>query len=423
MWFSLAMLVQINAAAALAYVDVEVFFSQNVTFRLLSILFPLAVLVWVHLTPSLSTQAGELFRRCRGTDRPQWSFNPTEWHFALWVGLASVVILWLYCREVPISRSGLAAVLTRLEESAIAREESLKLLDKAWLRYAYLLHMSVLGPFLAAVIFVWRPREYTLRWLRLPLILLITGTTMFTGARSPAGVLLLGLAIIYLLKKGVRRGGLAIGASAFVALLVATVLSVFRQAELEVTSIDVYKEALARGIFRRTFVVPFEGGLWTNLYAEEYGLRGVHNIRPLAFKLGCDYESLPNLVGLEFAPRALESVSANTCFLFDLQASFGLPAGWAVALVLLCVLDAALYFFRDLSPGVLLVLMGMFLLCALSLISCSYTTCLISHGLLPVVVLAISFSWFFRKSTAFRLSQARLRQSRSGTLPLSYLKR
>lgn len=398
MWFSLVMLLEINGAAALAYIDEQVFFDQNRLFRLLAVLFPLGVMLWVHLTPRLSAQAAELFGRCRTTDRPGWNLSVAERQFAVWIVLASACVLFFYCRKVPIRQSGLVAVLSQFEESALARDESLKLLESPWLRYAYLLHMAVLGPFLAAAVFLWHPRERVLRWLRLPLIAALVVSVMLTGARAPAGALLLGLAIIYLLRKGIRRGGLAIGMTASAALLIATTLTVFRQAETEVMSADVYGDFLVHGIFRRTFVVPFETGLWTNLYAEEYGLRGVQNIRPLAVLFGHDYEWLSNVVALEFAPNALESCSANTCFLFDFQASFGLVAGWGVSLMLLCLLDSVLYLFRGLSSGMLLICAGMFLLRVQSLISSSYTACLVSHGLLPVVGLATVYSWVGRRS-------------------------
>ena len=158
----------------------------------------------------------------------------------------------------------------------------------------------------------------------------------------------------------------------------------------DVSTTDSYLEA--------TVIVESLRALGDEWATSEYGLRSVENIRPLALLFGYDYKYLASTICLEYIPGALETGNANTCFLFDLQASFGLYAGWAVSLALLCLLDPILYIFRRLSSGMLIVCTGMFLLCTHSLVSGAYTTVLISHGLLPMVTLAILYLWFVQRS-------------------------
>jgi len=182
---------------------------------------------------------------------------------------------------------------------------------------------------------------------------------------------------------------LALAATA--GLTIASAMSLLREGRFDELTVEKVVETSVGPITNRVFVMPFETGLFTVLYSQERGLLGVSNIRPLALLFGYEYEHLANKVALEYYSNALESGSANTCFLFDLQASFGLFGGWLIALVLLCVLDYALNLLRRVSPGIVPVFTTVFLVCTYGLISCAYTTSLISHGLLPTVALAWCF--------------------------------
>jgi hypothetical protein len=84
------------------------------------------------------------------------------------------------------------------------------------------------------------------------------------------------------------------------------------------------------------------------------------------------------------------TVSANTSFIFDFQASFGLFGGWAVSLVCICLLDYSILLLRRLQGPTLLALTAAFLTAQHSLVSSAFTTCLSTHGILLIAVVA----WF-----------------------------
>jgi hypothetical protein len=112
---------------------------------------------------------------------------------------------------------------------------------------------------------------------------------------------------------------------------------------------------------------------------------------------------------MEFMPNVMDSCNANTCFLFDLQASFGLAVGWMLAFLLLCSLDCMLLFFRPLTPGMLIACMSTFLLCTVSLLSAAFSVCLISHGIAVSAGLAVMYGFCFRSSQAYGDCPDRLR--------------
>lgn len=403
-WFSVCMMLLINAGAAWASIEGDAQMDYPVAFRVLSITFPLGVLFWVFLSPHLTAVAGDVLARCRSSDLPKWRLSQSEKYFVTLLGALVSIVLVCYCREVSIDRLGLSAILSQRSDAAMSREESLKLLSSDWLRYGYTLHMCVFGPLLACVATLWFPRKS--RWLVLPVLLVLTLSVMLSGARSAAGFLLVSLAIAHLVRKGLRRGCAAVGLSALVAMLMATLLSIYREASADSLSMDTVMSAMTGGIAERVFVVPFEMGISTMRYAQDHGLLGIHNIRPLTVLFDCDFVSLPNEVFREFYARkfvmAVDSGYANCCFLFDFQASFGLPGGWLVSLAVLAPLDLSLLWFRRLPPGLLIACLATFLLGTFSLISGAYTTCLISNGLVPTLALVGAYVQFFSRLSAGR---------------------
>ena len=88
------------------------------------------------------------------------------------------------------------------------------------------------------------------------------------------------------------------------------------------------------GLYERVFVLPFETGAYTIAAAEQYNFFQGDNIRPLAILRDTPYLNLSNKIYLDYYHRDGLPVtgSANTCFLFDFQASFGIVGGWLAAL-------------------------------------------------------------------------------------------
>ena len=65
-WFALAMLIRINGAAAFQGPDMDWQLYRAGTFRLLTLSFPLGVMLWVMMTPRLSSIARAYSRRTFG---------------------------------------------------------------------------------------------------------------------------------------------------------------------------------------------------------------------------------------------------------------------------------------------------------------------------------------------------------------------
>jgi hypothetical protein len=323
-------------------------------------------------------------------------------------GFAAFVILSAYLAVVPVQKSGLVMILTNPVASAGAREESLKLIAFAPLRYAYLWHMEILAPILVVLVgFGIRNGPAGRNLVKWSLLGALFLSVMISGARGPAGSLMIALGFAYLMRNGLLKGGRALVAALAFAILLALVLSILRDGQLDHLSPALVWRYLSDGLFERICVTPYETGVMTNLYAEQNGLLGITNIRPLALIFGQDYVALPNLVGLSYMYAKVSSVSANTSFLFDLQASFGIWPGWAVSGVALCALDALMVFFKRLNGLVLVAFYATFFAFLLALVSSAYTTTLITHGVLPTAFLAAFWAKQHRRAIAGREPEER----------------
>ena len=144
-----------------------------------------------------------------------------------------------------------------------------------------------------------------------------------------------------------------------------------------------YYESIAT----RAFVVPFETGVRTLAYTDETGLPGIRSNRLLATLYGEQHVNLPRVVYQKTFPGITDTGSINTCFLFDLQASYGIWMGWLIALPLLMVLDLVMLAFKIARGRLLVAFYATFLVSTLYLISSAYTTALVTGGILTSVAL------------------------------------
>lgn len=403
LWFCTAMLVTISPAAAFANSELDRGLEGAGILRLGVLTFPLVIVAWIALTPRLSSIASTLYRTCHSHPAPK--FDMTDKATVGVIACISIGILVVYLATVPLRSLGLVAIFTNPENAALAREHSLKLLSSSFVKYAFLFHCAVLAPVLIGLMFLWKPRGAGFRgilWgIAVPLLFL---SVVPTGARSPAARLLLALAIVYVFRKGVIRRGAVLPLAALAGGLFVTFLTVARNGMISELSVDLMAKFMHTGVFNRLFIIPFKTGILTNLYAQEHGLLGVSGIRPLAMLAGADYLNVPNVVALTYGRNPLASSSANTSFLFAFQACFGMWAGWGVSAILLCGLDYVLHFFRGLKPALLPAFLATLLTATLSLLSSAYTTCLLSHGILPCVALATAVQfvsqWLARRKPA-----------------------
>ena len=404
MWVSMVFCVCISGAAAFGsdYVNGRLVCYEEL--RVLTVIFPIPILLWTIATPGLSRVSRSLYSRCRYPSFGVKVLTRPERFTVLIVAVFAGAIIAGYLNTVPLRNTGLYAIFLDPANSAMARENSLKLLSSQLVKYAYSMHLAVLAPILFALIansLSWRPNA--LNCMRSAVLGLVLVSVILTGARAPAAAFVLLLGIICLLRYGIFSGGLALMVAAPVGVVAVTIHTILREGHAITLSMEMLKMYLIDGLLGRILVAPFKTGLWTNLYAQEFGLVGFSSIRPLALLVGVEFIDMPNLVGLAYAPPSLSSISCGTCFLFDCQASFGLVQGWLISAVLLCSLDSLLILFSRLNGALLVSLISAFLLSLLSLTSAAFTPSLLSHGIVPIAMLALGCGLIFRVSLLERI--------------------
>jgi len=396
-WVGLSILFQIGFVAAFTGNEINVYLIHAKEFRILSILFFGVLPLWCMCTPQMNRLAESYWHRCKTAYHSSVIANREYKKILLAFGIVSFFVLAYYLLTVPFHKTGLYAIFFTPELSAIAREESLKLVADPLLRYSFSFYLKVFAPLLVGTLFLMRTKWWGLKILKATMIVLVIIFAMLPGARANAAGLLLVVGIIYLLTKGIQRGAFLIGILGSFAMILATAQTVMREgAGLSLSTILSY---FSGGIFYRTFVSPFETGIWSNIYAQNHEFLSISVIRPLAVVFGIDHVNLPNLVGLYFNPDAIESISMGTAFLFDFQTAFGLYCGWIISLLLLLLLDFSLLAFRSLPDRSLPVFLGAFLTALfMSLPAASFTTSLITHGIVPIIFVAILFGLFLRRT-------------------------
>lgn len=398
-WCAMLMTIMINGAAAFspstyAYPggpELQALSSID-AFRLLSLIFPTIVFGIALITPKYSTIAKEIYQETASTSDHSTKAVFSRSH-AWALGLLSIlggVLLLLYLMNVPLHSTGLWAIVFDPDGSSLAREASMTLVDNPVVRYGYTWYTSTIAP--AIICLLWYIRKPRLLAVHNVLIyaaiLLILGSVMLTGARGDGARTILVFGLTYLLIKGVYRGGRVLLFLFLFGLLLATILTIMREGRFVEFSFALFWEYLTSGIFSRVFIVPFVTGVYTNIYAQDVGLLGISNIRPLASLFGVEHIQLAREAGRTLIQDSVFYTHMNTSFLFDFQASFGLFYGMLVSIPALLVLDFSMGLFRRLKGFVLVSLYSVLLCSLLALCSTGYFVSLNSHGILWVIALA-----------------------------------
>jgi hypothetical protein len=389
-WFVIGLLIRVNAAAAFADESVFEVLENPALFRLLILVFPIGVLVWVFVTPNINGLTARLAREAESRYSPGIEMSRYELQILKILILISVATLVIYFLHVPLKSTGIYVMLTDPLNAVMAREESLKLLSSPLVRYSYVWHFSILAPVIGGLVIQMRFR--ILSWqnlFRVGFLILLVLSVMLSGARTPGGLLLMLFGVVGLLRVGIRRGTALLVVSVIALLGLATFLTIIREDRLHEVDFQMMVKYFSEGLFHRVFVMPMETGVWTNALAQDQGLFGFTNIRPLAVLFGEPYVNMANVVGLNYVLNPYVTVSAVTCYIFDYQGSFGYWVGWLVSLILLCSLDYFLFCFSKLKGRLLVALLGSYLVANLSLVSATFTTFLLTHGTVPIAMIAL----------------------------------
>ena len=421
MWFALIMTIQLNAAAAFTpdgYIVNSNFFSygyaQILGLRWLTVLFPFWLLILAHLTPNLNSISRKLYYRCRLTSNfPKGSLWGRNERILLLLTIAiSLTVFCIYFLTVPLTNTGLWAIFFDPANAGIAREESLKMVSSPIVRYGIRWHRIIFAPMLLGTLWFYKRRNLDLRsFLFYGIAPLIILSVMIYGSRSAAGQMLIFGGIVFMLRRGVAKGGIFLLCMILTTLIIAALLTILRSRTGDVgLSFPLVLQYLVGSIFDRAFVLPFHTGVLYNFHASEHGLLMGSSIRPLAFFLGVDYVNISNIIGQLYIPGALETVVCNTCCLFDFQSSFGWIVGSFVTLFSLFIIDHFLFAFKKLRGYVLVVFLSIFLLTSYNLVITSLTISLNTGGILWITV----FAWWAGKL---------LKRRRNVIVPFTHMKK
>jgi hypothetical protein len=395
----------IQWAAAVQAPAIERWLPAPWDFLLLAHGFPLVgLLVSIFLA---SRSAAELWSRvCR---RPLVSC-PRVRRRAIIV-LTSMVLgsTALYLKAVPLTSTGLYAILADPIglHAAQAREDSLKLVGSALVRYSYSFMINALAPLLAVLIAAAVPGELRRRRFRrlaatVAAVCGILAVVSFSGARANAAAVILAILLGYFLVRGVPLRGRYIVLSGLAVLSLPTILTVLREgATLDLPTFWRY---LSAGIFRRVFVIPMEMGLWHVHFAQTQGFFGVAGLQRFAPWFGLEPLNVANIVARAYAPQELPTTLANCSYVFSYYSYFNL---WSlpVSLVGLWLLDGALFVYRRLGDDLLVPCIASVSISALTFVNVDYLLVLVTNGFL----ILLGVSWGLQ-----RLGDLRVRLTRDG---------
>lgn len=315
---------------------------------------------------------------------------------------ASVVaVVAYYFSVVPVTQTGMHAILFDPERSSIAREESLKLIDDGLLRYGFSFMTGACAPLLAVLLVQRLAGSLRLLRLRQAMVAVfgIMGVLVAvspTGARGYPASIIMVMLLALLLRRGVPLNPLQILAAAVGVLAVPTVLTVMREGkELQ---LHVFWDYLREGILQRVLYTPMETGLWHAHYAQTMGYIGISGVPKLAKLMGVPAINVSNVIGLAYALNPLDTISANTCFVFSYYSYFGLLS-YPLSLLGLWLLDGALWVYKRLSDHILLACVAAVDAACLSFLSTDYTTVFLSNGLAVILVMAPVLDWLCVRRT------------------------
>lgn len=295
---------------------------------------------------------------------------------------SELALVAFYLLQVPFQSTGLYAVLFNPSNAALAREYSLKLLASPALQYGFSFMALVFSPLLAVLLaeaigsnFV-RRRFVAVAGLSAALGGVLVAVSL-TGARSFAVTLLLTVVLAWFLRRGLPINVLQVILLLVCILTLPTLFTIFREGkELTWSTFGAYLQQL---ILDRILYVPMETAMWYAQYAQIHGFWGVAAIPKLATLLGVEPVNVLNVIGLAYTNYGIDSVYANTGYVFAYYSYFGLIS-LPFSLLGLWLLDVALIFYQGLSDNLLLACVASVSVASLSFVSVEYTTVWLTNG-------------------------------------------
>jgi hypothetical protein len=313
-----------------------------------------------------------------------------------------VTVTVVYLSYVPITSTGIYSIFFNPAHSAIAREESLKLLEYGGLKYAYSIMSSSVVPLLLALIvmsFLSGGKKINKIWgIGIFLIVCLSAISVsLTGARIGLLNMVLIVALVFLWNTGLSVHPAVIGIVVLLALSPPIILSVLREGKSLEDLKNLYFMYLGY-VSHRAFITPLDVGSWYIHYAQTNGAMGIGAFPKLAGLAGVDPVDGPNLIGLAYASQnygeqVLKSVSATSGYLFSSYGYLGIVA-FPLALLGLWLTDIAVMIFRRLNKFILIPCMASISLASLMFIQSDYTVVWLTHGFGVILLFSLALTKF-----------------------------
>ncbi|NER94660.1 MAG: hypothetical protein F6J86_12600 [Symploca sp. SIO1B1] len=320
----------------------------------------------------------------------------------LFVCIITTIVAYLY--YIPLYKTGLWAIFNDFTSAAQARENSLKLITNPLIKYSYLFVLKVFAPLLSVFlfnrfVFSMKKKSPINAIVYIALLLGLLVVVSFSGARTPAAYIALIIYFSFLLRKGLPVNPFYTIAAFIIVLSLPTVLTLWREGR-EVNAF-LFWNYLSSAMLQRLFHLPMLTGLWHIHYAQNQGFIGVAGIPKLAVLLNIEPINMANLIGITYTNSRIESVSANTCYLFSYYSYFGWLS-FPICLLGLWLLDYSVWIYRQLSDIMLLPCVASASLSSLFCISSDYTTVWLTHGFGIILILSLVLDiWCTKKKVIF----------------------
>lgn len=315
----------------------------------------------------------------------------------LWL-VTGVVVGW-YLWSVPFRQTGLYAIVAQPSTAALAREESLKLLDNRVLAYTYLSIALVVCPVIAALslriaIASVRRRRFVVALAMFSSLVAAVAFASLSGARSlPARALL-----VVILSRWFE-GGMRVRATYLVALplvlgVPVALMSIMREGRsVDSATVLFYVGTAVR---ERVFVTPAKVGAQHLRYAEAHSAFGVRAVPRLAVLFGERPSNPANIVGRQYDPYAIPTINANASFLFTYVSYFGTIAV-LVNIVLVLILELLIPVLKRTGATMMAPTLATLCVANMGFLSFDYSTALLSGGVLSAAALSLGITWLLRE--------------------------
>lgn len=303
-----------------------------------------------------------------------------------------------YLQVVHFSSTGLYAIFADPSGSAMAREESLKLVGSELIRYGYSFMAYAFAPLLS-VLLLWQVNANIKhrRWVAVLANLAAIGGVLFivslTGARSFAASIILVMAYAWFLKRGFPLNPVYMALGALLILTPPVLLSILREGNIP--DITIFFDYLSGGIFERVFRSPMETGLYYTHFAQTSGFIWVAAIPKLAALLDIAPVNAANYLGLLYTGTSIESANMNTSYVFAYYCYFG-AGSFIFSLFGLWLLDAVLLIYRKISSLMLTACIASMSISGISLVSGEYTVVMLTHGFIVILLTSVFIDRFYQ---------------------------